>query len=310
MIGGEELDKLFERYRRAPHSFVFAPLADACRKAGRIDEAIEICENGLKLHPEYTSAHVVLAKCFHDQGKAKEAEAEFNKVLSLDPENLVALKYLGMMAAERGNKVEAVSYFTHILEMDPDNEEILAKFAELDDSDDEEILDLKPIEDDEFEGKEIVLGEDDVATSDELATVTLADIFAAQGYKEKAIKIYREVLSKDPDNAVVRDKLAALAGEPEVLEARPLEEDLESKPEVSEDPAGAAPETGEEEPEREEASVEDGPPGENEAADKREQAPEDEAEEAEDPQTRPGGKYIDEKKSMEQFKNWLRNAGR
>ena len=29
-----ELDDLFDRYRLAPDSTIFAPLADACRKAG------------------------------------------------------------------------------------------------------------------------------------------------------------------------------------------------------------------------------------------------------------------------------------
>jgi AcrR family transcriptional regulator len=42
-----ELDDLFERYRAAPGSHIFAPLADACRKAGMLDEALEICARGV-----------------------------------------------------------------------------------------------------------------------------------------------------------------------------------------------------------------------------------------------------------------------
>src|SRR2546422_8119942 len=36
----------------------FAPLADAYRKAGLIDNAIDLCQNGLKLHPDYVSAYI------------------------------------------------------------------------------------------------------------------------------------------------------------------------------------------------------------------------------------------------------------
>ena len=39
-----ELDDLFERYRATPKGHVFAPLADACRKAGMLEEALEICK--------------------------------------------------------------------------------------------------------------------------------------------------------------------------------------------------------------------------------------------------------------------------
>ena len=46
--------------------------------------------------------------------------------------------------------------------------------------------------------------------SDELATTTLADIYAAQGYYDKAGRIYREVLRRQPDNAVIRKKLEEL----------------------------------------------------------------------------------------------------
>jgi len=50
-----------------------------------------------------------------------------------------------------------------------------------------------------------------VETSEELASITLADIFASQGYISKAEKIYKEVLNKQPGNETVRRKLEELA---------------------------------------------------------------------------------------------------
>ena len=50
-----EFDELFRRYDSAPDSYVFVPLADACRKLGRFEEALEICEDGIERHPNYVS---------------------------------------------------------------------------------------------------------------------------------------------------------------------------------------------------------------------------------------------------------------
>ena len=42
-----DIEGLFERYKQSPESHVFVPLADACRKLDRVEEALEI----LKLSP-------------------------------------------------------------------------------------------------------------------------------------------------------------------------------------------------------------------------------------------------------------------
>ena len=215
-----DLEKLFEKLHLDPASLVFAPLADACRKAGRLKEALEICSEGVAQHSEYASGHVVLGKCYFDNQEKDKATESFNTVLSLDENNLVALKFLGMIQVENGDETAAREYFRHILALDPENTEIRAKLAHLQaDRDDpgapvvtidpSDLIDLDAIPDEEFEGKTISLGEAS-ETSDEFATLTLADIYASQGYTDKAIKIYREVLKDRPGNAQAREKLAAL----------------------------------------------------------------------------------------------------
>ncbi|MBI4720992.1 MAG: tetratricopeptide repeat protein [Chitinivibrionia bacterium] len=234
-----ELEKLFKKYEEAPKSHIFAPLADACRKAGRLEEAVAVCQRGLELHPEYASGYVVLGKCLYDQRLMERAGDSFRRVLQMDAENLVALKYLGMILAEQGAMDEARKHFNRILALDPDNKEIAEKLGDLENP--EEILDLAPLEDEDFEGGDIVLGNESPESADELATVTLADIFAAQGYKDKAGKIYREVLDRDPDNETVMRKLQALN---EVNSAaQPGAEDAD-RPDAFETPFGEDDETG------------------------------------------------------------------
>jgi tetratricopeptide (TPR) repeat protein len=308
-----ELAKLYRRYEETPGSHIFAPLADACRKAGLLQEAVDICHKGLDQHPDYSSGHVVMGKCLYDQGRFNEAEQSFRQVLGMDQENLVALKYLGMISAEQGDIENATRHFNHILKLDPDNREIREKLNDLDGE--EEILELTPIKDERFEGEEIALGESDLETSDELATMTLADIFAAQGYRGKAIKIYEEVLGKDPANEAVRDKLQALidGGSSDARES----EEGDSFPWEG-TAAGLTDDAWD-------GSITDDSPEPEEAGDERHSSePEDLAEVSIDVEKRPQSaaarsakksagedeSAIADEKSFNQFKRWLENADR
>lgn len=230
-----ELEALFERYRRAPQSHVFAPLADGCRKAGMLEEAIEICERGVSAHPSYASGFVVRGKCYYDLGNSDQAEASFERVLELDANNLVALKFMGMIMSERGDHTRAQQYFKSILELDPEDKSIARKLEDMPKDDasreslteglsevlggDERIeetadeaaepVELRAVEDESFVGSEITLSNGD-PTPDVLATLTLADIYATQGYRGKAAKIYRDLLADQPDNRAIAERLEAL----------------------------------------------------------------------------------------------------
>lgn len=197
----EELESLLERYNKAPESRLFAPLADAYRKNGQIDEAIGLCEKGLERYPDYASARVILAKCFYDKGATERARDEFARVLEIDPDNMVARKYMGEILLGEDRKEEAAEHLRRLLSIDPTNaeasrilEEIEAKFQvkEIDLSDKKQVRDERP---------------------GELATMTLAGIYAAQGYYNKALKIYRDILEREPGNDEVQgmvDKLQTL----------------------------------------------------------------------------------------------------
>ncbi|MFQ5510548.1 MAG: tetratricopeptide repeat protein [Candidatus Krumholzibacteriia bacterium] len=211
------LDELFEKYRKSPNSYVFVLLADACRKLGRIDEALEICGRGIERHPRYASGHVVRGKCHYDLDDHDTARGAFEKVLTLDQNNLVALKYLGMIEANRGDYDSARGYFQHILRLDPDNQSIKETMRVMEEHRQmsSDTVTPRPAVGSAADDEPGVPGAGAaVETSDELATLTLADIFAAQGYHDKAVKICEELLKKNPRNGVVREKLKSLGGDP------------------------------------------------------------------------------------------------
>ena len=197
----EELKNLIDRFKKAPESRLFAPLADAYRKNGDVDEAIELCEKGLERFPDYASARVILGKCFYDKGATERARGEFERVLDVDPDNMVARKYMGEILLAENKREEAAQHLRHLLSIDPTNEEASKILEEIES---------------QFEVKEIDLSDRKQVKDErpgELATMTLAGIYAAQGYYNKALKIYRDILQKEPDNSEVQgmvDKLQTL----------------------------------------------------------------------------------------------------
>lgn len=292
-----ELDDLFEKYRRSPDGYVFVPLADAVRKMGRAGEALEICEKGLAHHPGYASGHVVKGKCLYDLGRDGEASQAFDAVLHMDEHNLVALKYLGMIEARAGRFDSARGFFNHILRLDPENREIKHILHEVNER--AEFTGTSRQGSDEDAGAtggrtEGVAAESDPETSEELATMTLADIFLSQGYKEKALRIYEEILSRQPGNRVVKQRVATLKAGASV--------------EVTAEPAAEVRTDGRSETGFEEIAPE---PTRNEPATqggKRETPAEAKKTRLVEPevlQRPPADRLIDQDKDIEHFKSWL-----
>src|SRR3989449_2762707 len=99
----------------------FAPLADAYRKAGLIDNAIDLCQNGLTLHPDYVSAYIVYARCLVDKKDDTAALGVFKQVLDLDRDNIIALRGLAELAERNGKYEEEVEWLSRLLNVDPMN---------------------------------------------------------------------------------------------------------------------------------------------------------------------------------------------
>jgi tetratricopeptide (TPR) repeat protein len=92
MAIGSEIEKLERRWQENPSGLMFAPLAEAYRKAGNHQRALEILELGLTVHPDYVPALIVRGRCFLDTANLVGAEAAFQQVLLRDPMNPIALR--------------------------------------------------------------------------------------------------------------------------------------------------------------------------------------------------------------------------
>lgn len=116
-----EIEKLQRRYEEKPEQW-FAAYADAYRKAGELDVALEIVRSGIEERPNYVSGYIVLGRCLVDQGEDDEAREAFEQVLALDAENIIALSNLGEVAERAGDVTTARGWLERLLEVDPMNE--------------------------------------------------------------------------------------------------------------------------------------------------------------------------------------------
>ncbi|HEX8850117.1 MAG TPA: tetratricopeptide repeat protein [Gemmatimonadaceae bacterium] len=131
MASSPRIDELKKKFDENPRRY-FAPLANEYRKAGDLEQAIQLCRAYLPQQPGHMSGHIVFGQALFESGQYEEARGVFETALGLDPENLIALRHLGDIAKQNGDPAGARGWYQRVLDADPRNEEIAAQLATLD----------------------------------------------------------------------------------------------------------------------------------------------------------------------------------
>lgn len=210
---------------------------------GMNDEARDALEKVVRVTPDNLLAQRILSKIYMDSGESSSAEGALKAILAQNPEDSESRMLLDSLirtsAADLKPMTGSEIQESEESEIGSDNEDVanddLFEIEELE----EEIIDLEGCEiiedfeqdsdqiqqDESFEGFEIepheILDEKDVELlhaeepekKDPLTTATLAELYAAQGYPEKALKIFRELSESDPGNVELKDRVVALERE-------------------------------------------------------------------------------------------------
>ena len=116
-----ELEALEERLRRNPASLIFPRLADVYREKGELEQAVNLCTYGLKIHPYSDTGRIILGKCFLQQEKFDEGIRELVKVLQSDPRNQASIKMLADAFARQGAAEKAGDLYACLAALDPEN---------------------------------------------------------------------------------------------------------------------------------------------------------------------------------------------
>jgi tetratricopeptide (TPR) repeat protein len=125
------IDALRKRLQKDPGSIAFAQLAEEYRRAGRFQDAIDVCQAGLARHPGYLSARVTLGRALLEIGDIDGAQRELNDVLRVAPDNLSAIRGIAEVHRKKGEIPEALEQFRSAFEMaspDPSIEQAVRDF--------------------------------------------------------------------------------------------------------------------------------------------------------------------------------------
>jgi predicted Zn-dependent protease len=119
------------KYQEDPTSRVFAPLAEAYRKAGLVDEAIEIAREGLRIHPGFIGGRVALGRALFDKRLFEETIEELAPVVRDVPDNLVAQRLVAESCLMVGRVTEALAAYKMLLYFTPHDSETAKLVQEL-----------------------------------------------------------------------------------------------------------------------------------------------------------------------------------
>ncbi len=118
-------DQLQRKFPGSAASPGFARVADALRAEGRLDEAVSLCQEGLRARP-LVAGYVVLGKTHMDAGRLEDAREQFEAALRLDPRCLSAMRSLALIMDKLQWGDAAAGYYRSILEVEPWDAEIRA----------------------------------------------------------------------------------------------------------------------------------------------------------------------------------------
>ncbi|MGB9715618.1 MAG: tetratricopeptide repeat protein [Thermodesulfovibrionales bacterium] len=219
-----DIERLKERIEKDPNSKLFVPLAEEYKKAGMLEEAVDVLLKGLERHPNYMSARVSLGKIYLEKGLLNEASQEFEKVVSAIPENLYAHKKLAEIYESLDNKPKAIEELRTVLRLNPIDEVAAKTLASLEES-------LKDVQKTEEKAEVFIeLGQSETSvighikekeienipsiekevSEDPLSLIKDADILISQGRYMEAFEKYRKILSFEPENRYVLQRFEEL----------------------------------------------------------------------------------------------------
>jgi tetratricopeptide (TPR) repeat protein len=181
-----------ERLARDPASLGFAVLADLYRKAGRLEEAVAVCREGLKRHPQYTTARLILAKALIGRQDFDGALAEIDAILQVTPKDVQCHRLASEVHRRLGRIDDAVRHLEQAASLDPGDRESRTLLGLL--------------------RAEASAGESGVARllgDDTFVTIPFGRLCLDQGLADEAAIVFTRLLRNDPDDTGAREGLEA-----------------------------------------------------------------------------------------------------
>ncbi len=127
------LAKYYGLYKKNPRSKVFAPLAEAFRKLGMLDDALKILKDGIRHHPNYALGYIVLAHCYYDQEKYELTYNTLRPIISRNADNISLQKVFAQACIHMGHLEEALDTYKYLLFLNPRDKFFAGEVKKLED---------------------------------------------------------------------------------------------------------------------------------------------------------------------------------
>jgi tetratricopeptide (TPR) repeat protein len=157
--------------------------------AGQFGQAIEVLQEGLKNFPKLISARVLLGEVYMTSGDFESAKAELEQVIKTAPDNFAAYRKLVLIYRDLKDTPAAVKACEAILNANPKDREIKDLLEAL-----------------RAESKE----ETPQTGTEETDSETLAELYIAQGHRDKGLEVYRRLAAKHPDEMRFHERIVTL----------------------------------------------------------------------------------------------------
>ena len=156
-----------------PSSTIFVSLAETYRKMGMLEDARQIIEKGLSVHPDFGPAQIVLGRVLCQLDDFDGSVAAFERALELDQDSLAALVGYARVQILLGNEVAARQLLLRARKLSP-ADPVINKL----------LLSLPEAASDEINSSE-TNAESQPAASTPLLSTTLADFIFNKDCRKK-----------------------------------------------------------------------------------------------------------------------------
>lgn len=196
--------ELVEKYQillqKDPKSQVFAPLSEAYRKMGLVEEAFRIAVRGVQFNPQFAGGRIALAKIFIDRDNLQGAIDELEKAVELSPDNILAHSLLAESYLRIKMPKSALRSFKMVLFLAPTNEKAQKAVRKLEsltaDEYEEDLFEMKPLPHMDALGTEVITPikpvEGERGWSEFDRALSLADAYIVRNDTGKAHEVLRQ----------------------------------------------------------------------------------------------------------------------
>lgn len=234
--------------RRDASAYSFAPLSDIYRRLGLLEEALDAARKGCSIHPDFAAGQMALARAALEFAFKDEALKALESVVRVTPENLEAQRLLADLYTADGKEAAALHCLAVANSLDTEPPQQFAAAIVEEEIPEEEMLEAdilelsdELIEDEEFADNAVdpfaalpdrpSLGEDfsraepflletpppiyhdeppATEASPLMLSATIAELYISQGFTDRGVDVYRELLNADPLNEIYINRLTEL----------------------------------------------------------------------------------------------------